>query len=114
MATASYWDRYNRRLKRRQVLRGGATGRAGLPLAGCAQTTAPPTSAPAAAVPTTAAPAAAGPAPTPTVVSPKLGGTVKTMGTSPERNLEPHNSGGAAGGAIGALICYSTLLTYKW
>jgi ABC-type transport system substrate-binding protein len=114
MATVSYWGRFRaRRLGRRHVLRGGALGIAGLTLAGCAQTTAPPTSAPA-AIPPTSAPAAAGPAPTPTAVSPKLGGTLKTMGTSPERNLEPHNSGGAAGGAIGALICYSNLLAYKW
>src|SRR5207249_1583029 len=104
MATFRYWERGGlRRLKRRQVLRGVTGGIAGLALAGCAQTTAPTTSVPApAAAAATAAPAAAGPAPSATAVSPKLGGTLKTMGTSPERNLEPHNSGGAAGGAIGA------------
>jgi ABC-type transport system substrate-binding protein len=84
---------------------------AGLALAGCAQSSAPAasTAAPAAAPTTGAA------APEATRANqPKLGGTIKNMGTSPERNLEPHLSTGAAAGAIGALNCYSGLLTYKW
>src|SRR5262249_22608366 len=46
---------------------------------------------------------------------PKLGGTLRTMATAVERNLEPHVAGGInATGNNGPLICYSQLLTYKW
>src|SRR5262245_18125599 len=116
MEASSYWGRVTwRRLRRRQVLRGSVAGVASLAIAGCANTTAPavaPTTAPAApAAPTTgaAAPAAATAAP-----QPKLGGTLQTMSTSAERDLDPHTTTGAAGGSIGAYICYSGLLTYKW
>jgi peptide/nickel transport system substrate-binding protein len=121
MDTSGYWDRVAwRRLRRRRVLRGGAVGVVGLAIAGCANTTAPavaPTTAPAAPAAATRAPegsGAAAPAATTAAPQPKLGGTIQTMTTSAERNLDPHASTGAAGGSIGALISYSGLLTYKW
>jgi peptide/nickel transport system substrate-binding protein len=104
------------RLSRRSVLRGTAAGAIGLGLAGCTSTTETPTVAPAATAVATAAPTrAAGAAPATTVAQPKRGGTVKTMATTVERNLEPHSSTGIGGaGGAGAAPCYSNLLTYKW
>jgi peptide/nickel transport system substrate-binding protein len=104
----------SRRLPRRRILRGAAFGIAGLSLAGCGTATVSPTSSP---PPTTgAAPAAsnATAAPSP-AAAPKVGGTLRTMTTAVERNLEPHVAGGVnATGNAGPLICYSQLLTYKW
>jgi peptide/nickel transport system substrate-binding protein len=98
-----------RRLSRRGVVRGAALGAVGAALAGCASSSAP---APAA----TAPPAAVAAAPTTAAAAqPKRGGTIKTMSTTSERNLEPHISGGVGTlGAVGPLVCYSQLLTYKW
>jgi peptide/nickel transport system substrate-binding protein len=93
-------------------------GASGLALVGAAcstQTTAPPVgapTAPAAASGGSATPAAATVASTP---RPKLGGALRTITTSAERNLEPHVSGGAGGtGGSGPYVCYSTLMTYKF
>src|SRR5687768_4959887 len=116
MESTNAWDRFSaRRRSRRGVLRGGVTSLAGLALAGCATATVPPT-----AAPTTAAPAgpttAAGPAAGATAgrPAPKLGGMLRSISMSSEPNLEPHSTPGIVSAALGAQICYSTLLTYKW
>src|SRR5437764_24872 len=101
----------SRRPSRRGVVRGGALGLT-LGLAGCAAQAAPPTAAPAAPPPAAAAPTAA-PSAAPTAVAPKLGGKLTTIATLNEQNLDPHATSGASGG-VGATVCYSQLLTYKW
>lgn len=114
MDGSNYWTRA---VSRRRLLAGSAVGIAGLTLAGCTGSTATPTAAPPAPAATSGAapaPTAVQAAPTPTAVRPKLGGTLRTMTTSAERNLEPHLTTGVAAGAHGAALCYSTLLTYKW
>src|SRR5262245_16686322 len=104
-----YWE--YRRLSRRGIVRGGALGALTLGLAGCAAQPAPPTAPPAA--PTTAAAPTAAPTLAPTAVAPKLGGKLTTIATLNEQNLDPHATNGASGG-VGATVCYSQLLTYKW
>src|SRR5262245_4067091 len=105
-----------RRLSRRRVVRGAALGAVGTVLAGCASSSAP--ASPAANTPAATVEAAptTGAAGAPTAgAQPKRGGTIKTMSTTSERNLEPHISGGVSTlGAVGPLVCYSQLLTYKW
>jgi ABC-type transport system substrate-binding protein len=100
--------RFARRVSRRNVLRGGAVGVVGLGLAGCGTNPAPP-AAPTATSVGAAAPAAA---PSPAAAAPKYGGTLKTNATFAERNMDPHVANGAI--AIGNVLCYSQLLTYKW
>jgi peptide/nickel transport system substrate-binding protein len=109
--TSSYWT--SKRLSRRHVLRGAALGVVSVGVAGCAGGSAAP--APAAVAPTTAPapPAAAAPTTAPTPAAAKLGGKLSTFATLAETNLDPHVANGAAGG-VGAMVCYSQLLTYKW
>lgn len=116
MSREDRWGTYGvQRLSRRRVLQGAVIGAAGLGLAGCTTTSATPTAAPAATAPAAAAAVQPTTAPQPTAApQPKRGGTVKTMATLTERNLEPHATGGITGGSVGAAVCYSTLLTYKW
>jgi peptide/nickel transport system substrate-binding protein len=106
-------SKLNLRVSRRGVLRGGALSVLGVGLAGCT----PPSSAPTAgAVTSVAGPApttgAAIPSPATAAVRPKYGGTLKTMATFAERNLDPHAANGAI--IIGSALCYNQLLTYKW
>jgi peptide/nickel transport system substrate-binding protein len=96
-----------RALSRRRVLRGTAAGALGLGLAGCGTGPSSETTSGGTVVATVA------PTPTTAPASPKYGGELKTIATFSERALDPHVSSGAAGG-IGAAVCYSQLLTYKW
>src|SRR5438552_1524436 len=111
LTDGNHWTR--RRWNRRGILRGAAAaaGVATLALTGCntATSTPSPTAASAASAATAVPAATAAPA----VAAPKYGGTIKVMSTGGERSLDPHMSSGAAGG-IGAALCYSQLLTYKW
>jgi peptide/nickel transport system substrate-binding protein len=102
-----------RRLSRRRVVQGGAA-LLGLGLAGCTTTSETPTAQLAPTTGPAASPTArAGAQPAATAAPrPKAGGVLRTMATAGEPNLEPHTTGIASG--VGASICYSTLLTYKW
>jgi ABC-type transport system substrate-binding protein len=97
-------DWVSRRLRRRRLLAAGAFGVVTLGVSGCAS-------------PTPATPAAGGAAPgsSPgaTGGTPKYGGTIRTMTTLVERNLDPQMRDGAMPG-LGNDVCYSQLLTYKW
>jgi peptide/nickel transport system substrate-binding protein len=99
-----------RRLSRRGLLGSAAAGLAGLGVAACTPSAASP-AAPAAAPAATAGPAATR---APVAAQPKRGGTLRVMGGSDGRNVEPHVAGGASGAAgRGPLLCYSQLLAYK-
>jgi peptide/nickel transport system substrate-binding protein len=111
----NYWDlKAGRTLTRRSVLRGAALGASAMVLAACGA----PASAPAApaAVATSAdtATPVSGAAPAATAARPKLGGTLSSMVTTMEPNLEPHAGTSGLAVGVGAGICYSSLLTFKW
>jgi peptide/nickel transport system substrate-binding protein len=57
---------------------------------------------------------ASGVAASPTAVRPKLGGAITTMFTTAQSTLEVHGASGGVAIGIGAAICYSDLLTYKF
>src|SRR5712691_10206222 len=112
---SEYWRATH--FPRRRVLRGAAIGAAGIGLAACASpavtTNAPTSVAPTpgqAAIAPAATASGGGPTATP---KPKYGGTFKGMATSAEANLEPHFQALTTINALGALICYNKLVTYK-
>jgi peptide/nickel transport system substrate-binding protein len=109
---ANYWT--SRRVSRRRALAGAGAGVVSLGLAGCAGSAGAPAAPAAPAAGATTAPVAAAPTAAATV-APKYGGTIRTMGTAVERNLEVHIAGGISATLNwGPGICYNCLLTYKW
>jgi ABC-type transport system substrate-binding protein len=91
----------------------GAIGAIGLGLTACTSNPAVPTvpSAAGASTPTSAG-APAGTA-TPAAAAPKYGGMLRSIGTTAERNLDPHVLNGG-GNSLSSGVCYSQLLMYKW
>jgi peptide/nickel transport system substrate-binding protein len=113
--SASSW--LHRRLPRRRVVAGGATGVAALALAGCAGTASAPTEAPATATGAPAAAATTGAAPPTAVatqVAAKRGGAFRwSIGTTEHPHLDVHQTNSYHLIWAGPGVAYSQLLRFK-
>ena len=113
--TANTW--LHRRLRRRRVVAGGATGVVTLALAGCAGSSGEPTAAPAATSappPAAATGGAAQPAASPTQVAAKRGGAFRwCIGTTEHPHLDVHQTNSYHLIFAGPGVAYSQLLRFK-